>query len=250
MCVRKFIPIVSDAAVAALCTFMLAFTFVRYHSATHTALSPHCLRRLPRGTLVFLYKGRKRKRALDTAAMSAGSRKTCRTPCAARAGGVGGRCLRGALTEPRRTAALPRRTGAYIFAASRPSPPTGNALLTAHKAQDGKEKTLRLLHRHAGVRAACGGSRHRTDMRRRDLRAAEREGRAAGKISARKAEERHVFKNKGRIFAQAVPCRRSGRARPCCSFPTSPFIPYITSFRDRCCLSRCAAAAIFGKRAK
>ena len=75
MCVRKFIPIVSDAAVAALCTFMLAFTFVRYHFGNTYGLIAALPAALAAGTLVFLYKGRKRKRALDTAAMSAGAEK-------------------------------------------------------------------------------------------------------------------------------------------------------------------------------
>ena len=130
MCVRKFIPIVSDAAVAALCTFMLAFTFVRYHFGNTYGLIAALPAALAAGTLVFLYKGRKRKRALDTAAMSAGAEKLAahlallgpEESAALFARGLDGAKPDGSVAETDR--------GLY-FCSFTPEPADRNALLTA-----------------------------------------------------------------------------------------------------------------------
>ncbi len=248
MCVRKFIPIVSDAAVAALCTFMLAFTFVRYHFGNTYGLIAALPAALAAGTLVFLYKGRKRKRALDTAAMSAGAEKLAahlallgpEESAALFARGLDGAKTDGSVAETDR--------GLY-FCSFTPEPADRNALLTAIRHRTEKKKHFvcctatqecARLAEEAGIELICAEEIYGL-LKEKDA--------LPGKYLLEKPKSGMFSKIKGGFSRRlCMPAFWSGAAMLFFSYFSFYPVYYIVS--GSLLLMLCAAAAIFGKRAK
>ncbi len=248
MCVRKFIPIVSDAAVAALCTFMLAFTFVRYHFGNTYGLIAALPAALAAGTLVFLYKGRKRKRALDTAAMSAGAEKLAahlallgpEESAALFARGLDGAKPDGSVAETDR--------GLY-FCSFTPEPADRNALLTAIRHRTEKKKHFvcctatqecARLAEETGIELICAEEIYGL-LKEKDA--------LPGKYLLEKPKSGMFSKIKGGFSRRlCMPAFWSGAAMLFFSYFSFYPVYYIVS--GSLLLVLCAAAAIFGKRAK
>lgn len=248
MCVRKFIPIVSDAAVAALCTFMLAFTFVRYHFGNTYGLIAALPAALAAGTLVFLYKGRKRKRALDTAAMSAGAEKLAahlallgpEESAALFARGLDGAKPDGSVAETDR--------GLY-FCSFTPEPADRNALLTAirHRAEKKKHfvcctatQECARLAEETGIELICAEEIYGL-LKEKDA--------LPGKYLLEKPKSGMFSKIKGGFSRRlCMPAFWSGAAM--LFFSYFSFYPAYYIVSGSLLLVLCAAAAIFGKRAK
>lgn len=248
MCVRKFIPIVSDAAVAALCTFMLAFTFVRYHFGNTYGLIAALPAALAAGTLVFLYKGRKRKRALDTAAMSAGAEKLAahlallgpEESAALFARGLDGAKPDGSVAETDR--------GLY-FCSFTPEPADRNALLTAIRHRTEKKKHFvcctatqecARLAEETGIELICAEEIYGL-LKEKDA--------LPGKYLLEKPKSGMFSKIKGGFSRRlCMPAFWSGAAMLFFSYFSFYPVYYIVS--GSLLLVMCAAAAIFGKRAK
>lgn len=248
MCVRKFIPIVSDAAVAALCTFMLAFTFVRYHFGNTYGLIAALPAALAAGTLVFLYKGRKRKRALDTAAMSAGAEKLAahlallgpEESAALFARGLDGAKPDGSVAETDR--------GLY-FCSFTPEPADRNALLTAIRHRTEKKKHFvcctatqecARLAEETGIELICAEEIYGL-LKEKDA--------LPVKYLLEKPKSGIFSKIKGGFSRRlCMPAFWSGAAMLFFSYFSFYPVYYIVS--GSLLLVLCAAAAIFGKRAK
>lgn len=248
MCVRKFIPIVSDAAVAALCTFMLAFTFVRYHFGNTYGLIAALPAALAAGTLVFLYKGRKRKRALDTAAMSAGAEKLAahlallgpEESAALFARGLDGAKPDGSVAETDR--------GLY-FCSFTPEPADRNALLTAIRHRTEKKKHFvcctatqecARLAEETGIELICAEEIYGL-LKEKDA--------LPVKYLLEKPKSGMFSKIKGGFSRRlCMPAFWSGAAMLFFSYFSFYPVYYIVS--GSLLLVLCAAAAIFGKRAK
>lgn len=248
MCVRKFIPIVSDAAVAALCTFMLAFTFVRYHFGNTYGLIAALPAALAAGTLVFLYKGRKRKRALDTAAMSAGAEKLAahlallgpEESAALFARGLDGAKPDGSVAETDR--------GLY-FCSFTPEPADRNALLTAIRHRTEKKKHFvcctatqecARLAEETGIELICAEEIYGL-LKEKDA--------LPGKYLLEKPKSGMFSKIKGGFSRRlCMPAFWSGAAMLFFSYFSFYPVYYIVS--GSLLLVLCSAAAIFGKRAK
>lgn len=248
MCVRKFIPIVSDAAVAALCTFMLAFTFVRYHFGNTYGLIAALPAALAAGTLVFLYKGRKRKRALDTAAMSAGAEKLAahlallgpEESAALFARGLDGAKTDGSVAETDR--------GLY-YCSFTPEPADRNALLTAIRHRTEKKKHFvcctatqecARLAEEAGIELICAEEIYGL-LKEKDA--------LPGKYLLEKPKSGMFSKIKGGFSRRlCMPAFWSGAAMLFFSYFSFYPVYYIVS--GSLLLVLCSAAAIFGKRAK
>ena len=248
MCVRKFIPIVSDAAVAALCTFMLAFTFVRYHFGNTYGLIAALPAALAAGTLVFLYKGRKRKRALDTAAMSAGAEKLAahlallgpEESAALFARGLDGAKPDGSVAETDR--------GLY-FCSFTPEPADRNALPTAIRHRTEKKKHFvcctatqecARLAEETGIELICAEEIYGL-LKEKDA--------LPGKYLLEKPKSGMFSKIKGGFSRRlCMPAFWSGAAMLFFSYFSFYPVYYIVS--GSLLLVLCAAAAIFGKRAK
>lgn len=248
MCVRKFIPIVSDAAVAALCTFMLAFTFVRYHFGNTYGLIAALPAALAAGTLVFLYKGRKRKRALDTAAMSAGAEKLAahlallgpEESAALFARGLDGAKPDGSVAETDK--------GLY-FCSFTPEPADRNALLTAIRHRTEKKKHFvcctatqecARLAEETGIELICAEEIYGL-LKEKDA--------LPGKYLLEKPKSGMFSKIKGGFSRRlCMPAFWSGAAMLFFSYFSFYPVYYIVS--GSLLLVLCAAAAIFGKRAK
>lgn len=248
MCVRKFIPIVSDAAVAALCTFMLAFTFVRYHFGNTYGLIAALPAALAAGTLVFLYKGRKRKRALDTAAMSAGAEKLAahlallgpEESAALFARGLDGAKPDGSVAETDK--------GLY-FCSFTPEPADRNALLTAIRHRTEKKKHFvcctatqecARLAEETGIELICAEEIYGL-LKEKDA--------LPGKYLLEKPKSGMFSKIKGGFSRRlCMPAFWSGAAMLFFSYFSFYPVYYIVS--GSLLLVMCAAAAIFGKRAK
>lgn len=248
MCVRKFIPIVSDAAVAALCTFMLAFTFVRYHFGNTYGLIAALPAALAAGTLVFLYKGRKRKRALDTAAMSAGAEKLAahlallgpEESAALFARGLDGAKPDGSVAETDRS---------LYFCSFMPEPADRNALLTAIRHRTEKKKHFvcctatqecARLAEETGIELICAEEIYGL-LKEKDA--------LPGKYLLEKPKSGMFSKIKGGFSRRlCMPAFWSGAAMLFFSYFSFYPVYYIVS--GSLLLVLCAAAAIFGKRAK
>ena len=248
MCVRKFIPIVSDAAVAALCTFMLAFTFVRYHFGNTYGLIAALPAALAAGTLVFLYKGRKRKRALDTAAMSAGAEKLAahlallgpEESAALFARGLDGAKPDGSVAETDR--------GLY-YCSFTPEPADRNALLTAIRHRTEKKKHFvcctatqecARLAEETGIELICAEEIYGL-LKEKDA--------LPGKYLLEKPKSGMFSKIKGGFSRRlCMPAFWSGAAMLFFSYFSFYPVYYIVS--GSLLLVLCSAAAIFGKRAK
>lgn len=248
MCVRKFIPIVSDAAVAALCTFMLAFTFVRYHFGNTYGLIAALPAALAAGTLVFLYKGRKRKRALDTAAMSAGAEKLAahlallgpEESAALFARGLDGAKPDGSVAETDR--------GLY-FCSFTPEPADRNALLTAIRHRTEKKKHFvcctatqecARLAEETGIELICAEEIYGL-LKEKDA--------LPVKYLLEKPKSGMFSKIKGGFSRRlCMPAFWSGAAMLFFSYFSFYPVYYIVS--GSLLLVLCSAAAIFGKRAK
>ena len=248
MCVRKFIPIVSDAAVAALCTFMLAFTFVRYHFGNTYGLIAALPAALAAGTLVFLYKGRKRKRALDTAAMSAGAEKLAahlallgpEESAGLVGGGLDGGKTDGSVAETDK--------GLY-FCSFTPEPADRNALLTAIRHRTEKKKHFvcctatqecARLAEETGIELICAEEIYGL-LKEKDA--------LPGKYLLEKPKSGMFSKIKGGFSRRlCMPAFWSGAAMLFFSYFSFYPVYYIVS--GSLLLVMCAAAAIFGKRAK
>ena len=248
MCVRKFIPIVSDAAVAALCTFMLAFTFVRYHFGNTYGLIAALPAALAAGTLVFLYKGRKRKRALDTAAMSAGAEKLAahlallgpEESAALFARGLDGAKPDGSVAETDR--------GLY-FCSFTPEPADRNALLTVIRHRTEKKKHFvcctatqecARLAEETGIELICAEEIYGL-LKEKDA--------LPGKYLLEKPKSGMFSKIKGGFSRRlCMPAFWSGAAMLFFSYFSFYPVYYIVS--GSLLLVLCSAAAIFGKRAK
>ena len=248
MCVRKFIPIVSDAAVAALCTFMLAFTFVRYHFGNTYGLIAALPAALAAGTLVFLYRGRKGKRALDTAVMSAGAEKLAahlallgpEESAALFARGLDGAKPDGSVAETDR--------GLY-FCSFTPEPADRNALLTAIRHRTEKKKHFvcctatqecARLAEETGIELICAEEIYGL-LKEKDA--------LPGKYLLEKPKSGMFSKIKGGFSRRlCMPAFWSGAAMLFFSYFSFYPVYYIVS--GSLLLVLCAAAAIFGKRAK
>lgn len=248
MCVRKFIPIVSDAAVAALCTFMLAFTFVRYHFGNTYGLIAALPAALAAGTLVFLYKGRKRKRALDTAAMSAGAEKLAAHLALLgpeESAALFARGLDGAKTDD----SVAETDRGLYFCSFTPEPADRNALLTAIRHRTEKKKHFvcctatqecARLAEEAGIELICAEEIYGL-LKEKDA--------LPGKYLLEKPKSGMFSKIKGGFSRRlCMPAFWSGAAMLFFSYFSFYPVYYIVS--GSLLLVLCAAAAIFGKRAK
>ncbi len=249
MPVKRFIPVISDALLAALCTFMLAFTFVRYHFGGAYGLAAAIPSAAAAGTLAFLYANGKRKKTSDAAALSGETEKLAAHLALLepqKAAELFAKCLDGAEVTGNE---VTTDEGVYVcdFA---PEPADRNALMAAARLKTEGKKHF----------ACCSA----TPGCERFAEAAGIELICAGEIYERLKErdalpEKYLLESAGRsgIFARikkgfsrrlCLPAFWSGTAM--LFFSYFAFYPVYYIVAGSLLLALCAAAAIFGKRAK
>ena len=72
---RKYIPAISDALLAAVCVFLLFFTLVRYYISTAAGLAAGIVAGLAAGSGAFCYIRARQKKSTDVSACRAEAEK-------------------------------------------------------------------------------------------------------------------------------------------------------------------------------
>ena len=72
---KRFIPLIGDTVLAAVCAFLLFFTLVRYYSGSAAGLAAGICGAMAAGGAAFAYISIKQKKSSDSAAESSGAVK-------------------------------------------------------------------------------------------------------------------------------------------------------------------------------